>query len=79
MPNQYGNNIKLSIYGGSHDAEIGVRLSGFPAAFKVFQRLLLNVNQRRQVSVPFPDPEKFAGNCDHVGKTFPYDPPDFLL
>lgn len=35
MPNQYGNNLKLSIYGGSHDAEIGVRLSGLPRGFAV--------------------------------------------
>ena len=33
----------------------------------------------QNVQAAFPDPEKFAGNCDHVGKTFPYDPPDFLL
>ena len=33
MANQYGNNLHLSIYGGSHDAEIGMRLSGFPKGF----------------------------------------------
>ncbi len=33
MANQYGNNLTLTIYGGSHDAEIGMRLSGFPANF----------------------------------------------
>ncbi|MBR7181573.1 MAG: chorismate synthase [Clostridia bacterium] len=31
MANQYGKNIALSIYGGSHDPEIGMHLSGFPA------------------------------------------------
>ena len=30
MANQYGNNLHLSIYGGSHDAEIGMHLTGFP-------------------------------------------------
>ena len=35
MANQYGNNLKLSIYGGSHDTEIGVRMTGFPAGFSV--------------------------------------------
>ena len=41
MANQYGNNIKLSIYGGSHDTEIGVRLSGFPANFSFDEGELL--------------------------------------
>ncbi len=31
MSNTYGNNLKLQIYGGSHDEKIGVRLSGLPA------------------------------------------------
>ncbi len=31
MPNTYGNNLKLKIYGGSHDEKIGVILSGLPA------------------------------------------------
>lgn len=35
MSNQYGNNLKLSVYGGSHDVEIGVRLSGLPVGFAV--------------------------------------------
>ena len=30
MANTYGNNITLSIYGGSHDTEIGVKMEGFP-------------------------------------------------
>ncbi|MBQ3482670.1 MAG: chorismate synthase [Clostridia bacterium] len=33
MANQYGNNIKLSVFGGSHDPEIGMRLTGLPAGF----------------------------------------------
>ncbi len=35
MANTYGNNLNIAIYGGSHDVEIGVRMSGFPADFKV--------------------------------------------
>ena len=47
MANQYGNNIKLSIYGGSHDTEIGVRLSGFPANFSFDEGELLTFMARR--------------------------------
>ncbi len=35
MSNQYGNNLKISIYGGSHDVEIGVKMDGFPRDFAV--------------------------------------------
>ena len=31
MANTYGNNLNIAIYGGSHDAEIGVKMQGFPA------------------------------------------------
>ena len=34
MANRYGNNISLEIYGGSHDEEIGVKLSGFPRGMR---------------------------------------------
>lgn len=33
MANTYGTNLNIAIYGGSHDAEIGVRLRGFPRDF----------------------------------------------
>lgn len=33
--NTYGKNISLSVYGGSHDEEIGMHFSGFPANFTV--------------------------------------------
>lgn len=33
MANTYGTNINIAIYGGSHDNEIGVKLSGFPRDF----------------------------------------------
>lgn len=47
MANQYGNNLHLSIYGGSHDAEIGMRLSGFPAGFAIDRAELLRFMARR--------------------------------
>lgn len=33
MATCYGNNLKISIYGGSHDEQIGVKLTGFPRDF----------------------------------------------
>ncbi|MBE6690894.1 MAG: chorismate synthase [Ruminococcaceae bacterium] len=47
MANQYGNNLKLSIYGGSHDACIGMRLSGFPRGFTPDREELLRFMARR--------------------------------
>lgn len=35
MANEYGNNLHIAIYGGSHDTEIGVRLTGFPRGMRV--------------------------------------------
>ena len=34
MSTSYGKNIKISIYGGSHDPEIGIVASGLPAGFR---------------------------------------------
>lgn len=47
MPNQYGKNLRLSIYGGSHDTEIGVHLTGFPAGLDVDQECLYAFLARR--------------------------------
>ena len=47
MANQYGNNLHLSIYGGSHDAEIGMRLSGFPKGFALDRDALQAFMARR--------------------------------
>lgn len=33
MSTTYGKNIALTVYGGSHDAEIGVRVTGMPEGF----------------------------------------------
>ena len=47
MLNQYGQNLSLSIFGGSHDVEIGMRLSGFPAGLAVDTEALLALMARR--------------------------------
>ncbi|MBQ4091110.1 MAG: chorismate synthase [Clostridia bacterium] len=35
MQNAYGTNLKLKIYGGSHDDHIGMKLSGIPQGHKI--------------------------------------------
>ena len=47
MANTYGNNIRLTIFGGSHDAEIGMTLSGFPAGVRLPEVELLSFMARR--------------------------------
>lgn len=47
MSNQYGKNLSLSVYGGSHDPEIGMRLSGFPADFHPDLEALQRFMERR--------------------------------
>ncbi|MBE6703356.1 MAG: chorismate synthase [Ruminococcaceae bacterium] len=47
MKNQYGNNLRLCIYGGSHDSEIGMRLGGFPQGFTLDREELLRFMARR--------------------------------
>lgn len=47
MANQYGSNLNIEIYGGSHDKEIGVRLSGFPVGLRVDHEALLTFMARR--------------------------------
>ncbi len=47
MSNTYGNNIVLSIFGGSHDPEIGMTLSGFPAGVRLAESDLLSFMARR--------------------------------
>ena len=47
MKNTYGQNLTLSIYGGSHDEEIGMHLTGFPADFLVDMDALCGFLARR--------------------------------
>ena len=47
MATTYGNNIKISIYGGSHDEEIGITAEGLPAGESFdFDRLLAFMKRR---------------------------------
>ena len=34
MSTRYGKNIQISIYGGSHDPEIGIVATGLPSGFR---------------------------------------------
>ncbi len=47
MANIYGNNIQLMIFGGSHDTEIGMTLSGFPTGVQLSETELLHFMARR--------------------------------
>ena len=47
MSTTYGNNLKLTIYGGSHDEKIGMTLSGIPAGHKIDMEELLAFMKRR--------------------------------
>ena len=47
MANTYGNNLSLSIFGGSHDQEIGMTLAGFPADVSLGESELLAFMGRR--------------------------------
>ena len=47
MANTYGNNITLTIFGGSHDSEIGMTLTGFPAGVRLPEAELLAFMARR--------------------------------
>ena len=47
MANTYGNHIKLAIFGGSHDREIGMTLEGLPAGIRLREADLLGFMARR--------------------------------
>ncbi len=47
MATTYGKNIKLTIYGGSHDESIGMILSGVPSGIKIDMDKLLSFMKRR--------------------------------
>ena len=47
MANTYGNNLRLRIFGGSHDPEIGMTLEGFPAGVRLPESELLAFMARR--------------------------------
>lgn len=47
MASVFGNNIKISIFGQSHSAAIGVTIDGLPAGFKIDNDALLSFLARR--------------------------------
>ena len=47
MANTYGNNLQMTIFGGSHDTEIGMTLTGFPAGVMLPETELLSFMARR--------------------------------
>ncbi len=47
MTNTYGMNLKLTVFGGSHDPEIGMTLEGFPAGVQLPEETLLAFMARR--------------------------------
>lgn len=47
MATSYGKNIHMSIYGGSHDEQIGVRITGLPVGFH-FDRKELSAFMKRR-------------------------------
>ena len=54
MKNLYGTNLKLNIYGGSHDEKIGMTLSGIPAGHKIdFDRLYAFMSRRAPGKDPY--------------------------
>lgn len=76
MKNTYGNNISLSVFGGSHDAEIGMTLQGFPAGMKLDTAALHALMARRAPgSTPLGTPRResdlpiFTDGLDKQGVT----------
>lgn len=47
MKDSYGRNLKIKIFGGSHDPEIGLLLAGFPAGMKIDYQALADLLKRR--------------------------------
>ncbi len=47
MATTYGKNLKITIYGGSHDSEIGIIAEGLPSGLTVDMKALQSFMQRR--------------------------------
>lgn len=47
MSTTFGNNLKLTIYGGSHDEKIGMTLFGIPAGYRIDMEELYALMKRR--------------------------------
>ena len=77
MATTYGKNIKLSIYGGSHDECIGVRVSGMPSGISFDYDELLRFMERRapgrnslSTQRREPDVPEFISGVSSVDGTF---------
>ena len=61
MSSTYGENLKLSIFGQSHGAAIGMTLDGIPAGFPVdMEKLQTFLNRRTPGSADYVTPRKEA-------------------
>ena len=61
MKNTYGNNLTLSVFGGSHDSEIGMTLAGFPQGMRLDREALYALMARRAPgSTPLGTPRREA-------------------
>lgn len=74
MATTYGKNIKITVFGGSHDPEIGVIAEGLPGGFAIDREALLRFMKRRapgqsKLSTPRKEadlPEFLSGLTDDV-------------
>lgn len=76
MKNTYGNNLTLSVFGGSHDSEIGMTLEGFPSGLQLdFGALHALMARRAPGSTPLGTPRResdlpiFTKGLDENGVT----------
>lgn len=60
MPSVYGQKLKLSIFGESHGASIGVVIDGFPAGMKLDYELISAMMKRRAPGGELSTPRKEA-------------------
>lgn len=60
MPSVYGQKLKLSIFGESHGASIGVVIDGFPAGMKLDYELISGMMKRRAPGGELSTPRKEA-------------------
>ncbi len=67
MPNSYGKNINISLYGGSHDEFIGIKATGLPKGFAFDLSELFSFMQRRAPGQnQFSTPRKEADNPEFL-------------
>lgn len=74
MSTSYGKNLKISIYGGSHDEHIGIHTQGLPKNF-VFdiEELSAFMSRRAPGKNSFSTPRKEADSPEFLSGCKPYD------